>query len=37
MLIAAELGYLTSDHEIFIALDRVGRLLSGLHKNVAPI
>lgn len=37
MLIAAELGYLAPEHEIFASLDRVGKLLSGLHKNVAPL
>jgi four helix bundle protein len=35
MLIAAELGYISPEHEIFSSLDRVGKLLSGLHKNVA--
>jgi four helix bundle protein len=35
MLIAAELGYLPPEHQIFPSLDRVGRLLSGLHKHVA--
>jgi len=36
MLIAVELGYLSGEHEIFACLDHVGRLLSGLYKNVAP-
>jgi four helix bundle protein len=35
MLIASELGYLSPEHEIFGHLERVGQLLSGLHKNVA--
>lgn len=34
MLIAAELEYLSLEHEIFTLLDRVGQLLSGLHRNV---
>ena len=34
-LIAAELGYISSEHEIFSSLDRAGRLLSGLHNHVA--
>jgi four helix bundle protein len=35
MLIAADLGYLPGDNEIFACLDRVGRLLAGLSKSVA--
>lgn len=34
MLIAAELEYMSLEHEIFTHLDRVGQLLSGLHRNV---
>lgn len=34
MLIAAELEYLSLEHEIFAHLERVGRLLSGLHRNI---
>ena len=33
-IIAADLGYLPREHELFLCLDRVGRLLSGLHKNI---
>ncbi|MBI2294728.1 MAG: four helix bundle protein [Betaproteobacteria bacterium] len=35
MLIAAELGYLSPQHEVFAHLERVGQLLSGLHGNIA--
>lgn len=35
MLIAAELGYITPEHDIFAHLDRVGKLLSGFHKSIA--
>jgi len=35
MLIAAELGYLSAEHEVFGHLDRVGKLLTGFHKNIA--
>jgi len=35
MLIAAELGYLSGQHGVFAHLDRVGKLLTGLHKNIA--
>jgi four helix bundle protein len=34
MLIAAELEYLSLEHEIFTQLERVGQLLSGLHRNI---
>jgi four helix bundle protein len=34
-LIAVELGYVASTHDIFSRLDRVGRLLTGLHRNIA--
>jgi four helix bundle protein len=34
MLIAAELAYLSLEHEIFTQLERVGQLLSGLHRNI---
>ena len=34
MLIAAELEYLSLKHEIFTQLERVGQLLSGLHRNI---
>ena len=36
MLIAADLGYLSADHEVFPCLERVAKLLTGLHKNVVP-
>jgi len=35
ILISSELGYLAPQHEVFAQLERVGQLLSGLHKNVA--
>jgi len=34
LLIAADLGYLKSDASIFAAIDRVSRLITGLHKTV---
>ncbi len=34
LLIAAGLGYVKGDHPIFAAVDRVSRLITGLHKNV---
>jgi hypothetical protein len=33
-LIAAELEYLSLEHEIFSQLERVGQLLSGLQRNI---
>lgn len=35
MLIAVDLGYLTAEHEIHSCLERLARLLAGLHKNVS--
>jgi len=35
MLIAADLGYLLPEHEIFAAMDRLGKLLSGLHRGIS--
>jgi four helix bundle protein len=35
VIIASELGYLPPRHEIFGHLERVGKLLTGLHKNVS--
>jgi len=35
LLIAADLGYLAREHRAFVLLDRVSRLLAGLHKSVA--
>jgi len=34
-IIASELGFLPPEHDIFAHLDRVGKLLTGLYKNVA--
>ena len=34
LLIAAELGYLDGAHAVFSSVDRVSRLLTGLHKSV---
>jgi four helix bundle protein len=34
MLIASELRYLSSQHEVFDQLERVAQLLSGLHRNI---
>jgi four helix bundle protein len=34
MLIAQDLGFLSGEHEIFTHLERVGQLLSGLHKSI---
>ena len=33
-LIAAELCYLTPQHELFVHLDRLGQLLTGLHRSI---
>ncbi|MHB9119861.1 MAG: four helix bundle protein [Burkholderiales bacterium] len=33
-LIAAELGYMEQSHEAFILLDKVSRLVTGLHKKM---
>jgi four helix bundle protein len=35
MLIAADLGYMPAQHEVFAQLDRVGRLLTGFHRKIA--
>ncbi|HSO07499.1 MAG TPA: four helix bundle protein [Pelomicrobium sp.] len=34
LVIAVELGYLASDDDLFVVLDRVSRLVTGLHKAV---
>jgi four helix bundle protein len=34
LLIAAELGYIDSDDEAFLLMERVSRLLTGLHRSV---
>jgi len=34
-IIASELGYLPRQHEIYAHMERVGRLLTGLHKNIS--
>ena len=35
LLIAADLGYLPVEHSAFASLERVSRLLTGLHKKLA--
>jgi four helix bundle protein len=35
LLIAADLGYLDPAHSVFSLLDRVSRLVTGLHKKVS--
>ena len=35
LLIAAELGYLIQPHPVFTLLDRVSKLITGLHKKVS--
>ena len=35
LLIAADLGYLPVEHSAFALLERVSRLLTGLHKKLA--
>jgi four helix bundle protein len=34
LLISVDLGYLERDHAVFVSIDRVSRLLTGLHKSV---
>jgi four helix bundle protein len=34
LLIAVELRYIAADHNVFARLDKVSRLLTGLHKSV---
>ena len=34
LLIAVELGYLAQAHTVFPLLDRVSRLITGLHKKI---
>ena len=34
LLIAVEIGYLDRGHAVFSSVDRVSRLLTGLHKSV---
>jgi four helix bundle protein len=34
LLIALELGYLERNHAVFSSIDRVSRLVTGLHKSV---
>jgi len=33
-IIAAELGYLSRQNELFAQLDRLGHLLTGLHRSI---
>src|ERR1700752_3676489 len=35
LLIAVDLGYLSDEHQAFAALERVSRLVSGLHRKLA--
>jgi four helix bundle protein len=37
LLIASDLGYMRLDHPIFDTVDRVSRLLTGLHKTISKI
>jgi hypothetical protein len=34
LLIATDLGYIKHNNSIFDAVDRVSRLITGLHKSV---
>lgn len=34
LLIAMDLGYIDSDNPVFVLVDRVSRLITGLHKVV---
>jgi len=34
LLIATDLGYLEANHSVFDTVDRVSRLITGLHKSV---
>jgi four helix bundle protein len=36
LLIAVELGYLLQQDAVFTLLDRVSKLITGLHKKVSP-
>lgn len=35
LLIASNLGYLAPEHQLFSLVDRVSRLITGLHKKVS--
>lgn len=35
LLIAADLGYLSAEHSVFALLERVSRLITGLHRKLA--
>ena len=35
LLIAVDLGYLSSEHKAFASMERVSRFVKGLHKKVA--
>ena len=35
LIIAVELGYLESTHEVFTVLEQVSRLITGLHRKLA--
>ena len=35
LLIAVELGYVKREHDLFPLLDRVSRLITGLHKSLS--
>jgi four helix bundle protein len=34
LIIASELGYFSPQHELFAQLDRLGQLLTGLHRSI---
>ena len=35
LLIASDLGYMSMDHPIFATVDRVSKLITGLHKTIS--
>ena len=37
LLIACDLGYVSSDDAIFAAVDRVSKLITGLYKNIRNV
>ena len=37
LLIAVQLGYLPDDHAIFTLLERVSRLMTGLHRKMSGL
>lgn len=37
LLIAADLGYLPPDHGVFLLLEKVSRLITGLHRKMGAV